>query len=64
MKRKPYAIVSRPRVCYKCPDRYVGCHGECQDYLDEQLADQEKKHPVHDEFSKYLYDKSERKRIR
>ena len=64
MKRKPYAIVSRPRVCYNCPDRYVGCHGECEKYLNEQVENNINKQPIYDEFSKYLFDKSDRSRIR
>lgn len=34
------------RVCYKCADRKIGCHAECEKYLAERKKNDEinKKH--------------------
>lgn len=26
---------NKKRVCYKCDSRYIGCHSECKEYLEE-----------------------------
>ena len=26
-----------PSPCYKCADRYVGCHGKCNSYIQYQV---------------------------
>lgn len=36
--------ISGLSVCYKCNDRHVGCHGECERYLQEvETNNKEKK---------------------
>lgn len=24
------------KICYQCTDRYVGCHAQCQPYIDQK----------------------------
>lgn len=35
--------ISGSSVCYKCNDRYVGCHGKCNRYLQEVAVNNEEK---------------------
>lgn len=35
---KPFNLsFNIPSPCKECDKRYVGCHGECQDYLDYRM---------------------------
>lgn len=33
---RPFYTSNAYSVCYDCKDRHVGCHGECELYLDEK----------------------------
>lgn len=34
------------KVCHNCEDRKVGCHGECERYLQEKKEHDEKKQVI------------------
>lgn len=45
--------ISGSSVCYKCNDRYVGCHGKCDRYLQEVAVNNEEKKAVDNYISIY-----------
>lgn len=52
-------------ACYQCPDRHLGCHADCEKYLEEVRAREEvrkKKEQFYDGIERYLNDKRRRRR--
>lgn len=50
------------KSCYKCPKRYIGCHGKCKTYKDEVQENAVLKQKILEdrcvEHEIYLYNKS------
>lgn len=53
-------------VCKDCEDRYVGCHGECEKYIEFTLQQRQEKEKAWKErhkdimYTKYMLEKSKR----
>lgn len=41
------------KTCYQCPDRYVGCHSNCQPYIDYKKIIDNRKIKIDAEKNKY-----------
>lgn len=56
-------IIPTPQSpCYKCEDRYVGCHGKCNKYADFRILVDECRERERNEADRYLQDYYEKKR--
>ena len=58
------------KTCYQCPDRYVGCHAQCQPYIDQKkfiddctakINAERNKYKDADEFTSCIINKQRRK---
>ncbi len=56
--------------CYKCPDRHIGCHSDCEQYAEwkaerQALAEQEKERAAGEkEVANYILQSKERHKRR
>ena len=58
------------KTCYQCPDRFVGCHSQCQPYIDhkkiiddrnEKILKEKLKHRDADAFTGMVIQRQNRK---